>query len=62
MSKWHGRNRGNKQKRGIVLYKKTQGIFLSTKNSSSIPRIIFYCKKCKHDFSSQEFLKKHQCL
>lgn len=60
MGKWHGKNKSNKQKRGIYLSKKTEKLYLSKRNSINLP-IIFYCKICKFETWVEDIFKKHQC-
>ena len=60
MSKWHGRNKSNKQKGNTYLSSKGNKTYLSKRNSINLP-IIFYCKICKSDFTNENQLNKHPC-
>lgn len=60
MKKWHGKNKSNKQRRGIYLGSKTQKLFLSKRNSINLP-IIFYCKICKFETQVENIFKNHTC-
>lgn len=59
MSKWHGRNKSNKQNRFKKLHSKT--ISIKNKEFKHELPIIYYCKNCKFETEKEGIFRGHIC-
>ena len=59
MGKWYGKNKGNKQKRSIKLWNRTEKIS-NLEFAQQLP-IIFYCKICRFETNNESNFKNHLC-